>query len=132
MNKQVYLIIGRFVNDPEMKYTPTERPYTKFRFATSRYWKDASGERVEKTTFFNATAWAKLAEVINQYGAKGRLALVESDDIDASAYTNKAGEPACSLEITVRSLTFLDKNGHKEAAEPAVAKHDEDEGDLPF
>jgi len=73
-----------------------------------------------------------LAEVINQYGAKGRLALVESDDIDASAYTNKAGEPACSLEITVRSLTFLDKNGHKEAAEPAVAKHDEDEGDLPF
>ena len=114
MNKQVYLVIGRFVNDPEMKYTKDERPYTKFRFATSRYWKDAAGERVEKTTFFNATAWGKLAEILNQYGSKGRLALLESDDIDASAYVNKNGEPACSLEITVRGLTFLDKNGNKE------------------
>lgn len=143
MNKQVYVIIGRFVNDPEMKYTKDGKPYTKFRFATSRNWKNGEGERIEKSTFFNAVAWGKLAEIVGQYGAKGRLACIESDDIDASAYMGKVkdgsetgyvskdGEPVearCSLELNVRGLTFLDKNGNGAESKPAPAEDD----DMPF
>ena len=74
---QKVIIVGHLGGDPEMRYTPSVKPVTNFSVATSRKWTGADGEQREDTTWFKVAAWGKLAEVCNQYLAKGRQVLVE-------------------------------------------------------
>jgi single-strand DNA-binding protein len=101
-----------------MRYTPSGVPVTSFTIATSRKWTNASGEPQEKTTWFRVTCWRKTAELAAQYLAKGRLVLVEGD-IEASAYTDREGNPRASLELTATTVKFL--GGRGEGGEGAAA-----------
>lgn len=101
-------IIGNLGADPEMRYTKDGQPVTQFRVATNRKWKDKnSGEQKEETTWFRVSVWGKQAEMCNEYLRKGRMVLVEADRIQASAYTNNAGQAAASLEVTARDVRFI-------------------------
>lgn len=104
------IVIGHLGNDPQMKYTPTGQAVTEFRIATTRRWKNAEGEPQEKTTWFRVSAWGKLAELCNQYLAKGRLVLVEGD-VDVSAWVGQDGQPRASLELRARNVRFLGGRG---------------------
>ena len=128
------IIIGRLGRDPEMRYTANGTAVTNFSVAVSRKFTGKDGQVVEKTKWFRVTAWGKLAELCNEYLEKGRLVLVEGE-IDASAYTNQAGEPAASLELTAREVKFLggkgsNDNGDGNQAEAASGPTPEE--DLPF
>ncbi|RMF43549.1 MAG: single-stranded DNA-binding protein, partial [Anaerolineae bacterium] len=70
-------LIGYLGRDPEMRYTPTGKPYTTFSVAVTRRWKGSSGEQKEATDWFNIEAWGRLAEICNQYLSKGRLVFIE-------------------------------------------------------
>jgi len=128
-------IIGHLGRDPEMRYTPNGTAVTNFSVAVSRRYTDKNGQVQEKTKWFRVTAWGKLAEVCNEHLTKGRLVLV-TGEVDASAYTNQAGEPAASLELTAREVKFLDgksgngNGGNQAQAEAAPAPTPEN--DLPF
>ncbi len=133
---QKTVVIGHLGRDPEMRYTPSGVPVTSFSIATSRKWTNQNGESQEKTTWFRVTCWRKTAELAAQYLKKGRLVLVEGD-IDASAYTDREGNPRASLELTATNLKFLG-GGRDEGGGPAPAggPGGEDfpthEDDLPF
>src|SRR3989304_318088 len=71
------MIIGHLGTDPEMRYTPSGSPVTSFRIAASRRYTSQDGERHEDTEWFTVVAWNQLAELCNQYLAKGRKAYVE-------------------------------------------------------
>jgi single-strand DNA-binding protein len=114
---QKTVVVGHLGQDPQMRYTPNGTPVTSFSVATTRKWTNANGEQQEKTTWFRVTCWSKLAEQAAQYLQKGRLVLVEGD-IDASAWTDKEGNPRASLELTARVVRFL--GGRGEAAEGAA------------
>ena len=129
------VIVGNLTRDPEMRYTPNGVAVTTFTVAVNKRYKGKDGEAKEKTTYFRVTAWNKLAEITNQYLAKGRQVLVEGE-VSASAYKGQDGEPKASLEITAREVKFLggkgngsNDNGQAEAA-PAASPSAED--DLPF
>jgi single-strand DNA-binding protein len=125
------VVIGNLGDDPKMKYTQTGQAVTEFRMATNRKWKGADGETKEKTTWFRVSAWGKLAELCNQYLAKGRLVLVEGE-IDASAWVGQDGQPRASLELRARNVQFLGGRGTPgEGGERGPASA-EDEGDIPF
>ena len=133
MSYQHTVIVGNVGREPEMRFTPNGKPVTNFSVAVNRKWKNQAGEQQEKTTWFRVTAWDKLAELCNQYLSKGRMVLV-TGEVTASAYTNQAGEPAASLEITARDVKFLggngsNGNGGNAAPEPAGPSA---ENDLPF
>lgn len=104
------IVVGHLGDDPKMRYTPTGQAVTDFRIATNRRWKNANGEPQEKTTWFRVSAWGKLAELCNQYLAKGRLVLVEGE-IDASAWVGQDGQPRASLELRARNVRFLGGRG---------------------
>ena len=128
------VIVGRLGRDPEMRYTPNGTAVTNFSVAVSRKYTGKDGQPVEKTTWFRVTAWGKLAEITNEHLAKGRMVLV-TGEVSASAYTNQAGEPAASLELTARDVKFLGgksngNGGQAQAEAPASAPAEED--DLPF
>ena len=104
------IVIGHLGKDPEMRYTPSGVPVTSFNVATTRKWSDANGNPQEKTTWFRVTCWRKLAEQAAQYLTKGRLVLVEGD-VEASAWTDKEGNPRASLELTATTVRFLGGRG---------------------
>ena len=112
---QKTIVVGYLGRDPEMRYTPSGQAVTSFTMATSRKWTGQDGQQQEKTTWFRVTAWAKLAELSNQYLSKGRLVLVEGD-IEASAWTGQDGQPRATLELTARNIRFLSGQGQEEGS----------------
>ncbi len=134
---QKVVIAGYLGGDPEMRFTSDGRPVTNFSVATNRKWTGADGDLKEETTWFRVAAWGKQAETCNEYLSKGRLVLVEGR-VKASAYVNKDGEAAASLELTASNVRFLGfgKNGgsdrgdsRKPAAASAPPPPDDD---IPF
>ncbi len=103
-------IVGRLGNDPEMRYTPSGVPVASFNVAVNKRWTDQSGQQQERTTWFRVTAWRKLGENCAQYLHKGSLVFVEGD-VEASAWTGQDGQPRASLELTARTVKFLDNKG---------------------
>ncbi len=78
MNLNKIFILGRLTRDPEERALPNGGSVSSFGVATNRVWNNRdSGEKQEQTEFHNVTAFGKLADICNQYLAKGQLILVE-------------------------------------------------------
>jgi single-strand DNA-binding protein len=128
---------GYLASDPEMRFTPTGKQVTNFRIGSSRQYKNANGEVVKETTWLKITAWAKLAEIINQYCAKGSHVIVygflrAGENGSPAVYELKSGGYGASYEITATEIRIL--KGKEQSAENS-ADHTEDYTDsdeLPF
>ena len=72
-NVNKVILIGRLGNQPELKYTPSNRAVTELRLAVNRSWTDrGSGQRQEKTDWFSVEVWDKNAELgrgVHDHGA---------------------------------------------------------------
>jgi single-strand DNA-binding protein len=129
---QKTIVVGHLGRDPEMRYTPTGVPVTSFSMATTRKWTNANGEPQEKTTWFRVTCWRKLAESAAQYLKKGQAVLVEGE-IDASAWTDKEGNPRASLELNALNWRFVGSRGDGgEAGGGGPGEELVGEDDIPF
>ena len=106
-------IIGRLGRDPEMKYTPKGSAVTTFSVATSRQYKNAAGEKVEDTEWFNCEAWSKLAEIVNQFGRKGQLVYCEGRQ-KTDKY-EKDGATVYRVKMVCDTVNFLDNKGEGSA-----------------
>ncbi len=133
---QNVVIVGNLGSDVEMRYTPAGVAVASFSVAVNKRWTGADGQQQEKVTWFRVSAWRKLAEVCNEYLAKGRLVLVEGE-IDASAYMPRdGGDPRASLDLTARTVKFL--GGKSDNAPPKQERGSgdpfgaPDDGDVPF
>lgn len=96
-------MMGRIVNDLELKVTPNGTNYCAFRIAVERRYQTKGEER--KTDFFNVVAWRKAAEFITKWFAKGRMILVQGE-LQTRQYTDKNGNPATWYEIITDHISF--------------------------
>jgi single-strand DNA-binding protein len=119
-------IVGNLGRDPEMRYTPSGKPVTNFSVAVNTRWTNSDGSDGERVTWYKVACWGKLAEVTNQYLAKGRKVMVVSRRIEAEAYIDKEGEARAALKVTADAVKFLDARG-EERTEAA-----EDKEEIPF
>jgi len=114
---QKVVIVGNLGTDPEMRYTPSGQAVTNFSVATNRRWSDSQGNQQEETVWFRVSVWGKMAEVCNQYLAKGRQVLVEGTmrpDPETGGpriWTDQNGQPRASFELTGREVKFLGTRG---------------------
>ena len=99
------IIIGHIGSDPEMTYTSNGKTTTKFSVAVSRKYNDASGNQIEHTDWFRVTAWDKLAEIANDYLAKGHRVGVTGRV--SMAEWEKDGQHRSAMEINARDVEFL-------------------------
>ena len=120
------ILTGRFVKDPEIRYTSKNTATASFALAVDDG-KDKDGNR--KTLFINCVAWSKTAELIDQYFVKG-------DPITVTGKVNprfyeKDGQKRYITEIVVNGIEW--QMGKKQQ-EPVSTGFDEieDEGELPF
>lgn len=134
---QQLILIGYLGNKPEMRYTPAGLPVSNFRMAVSRRWTGENGQPVEKTTWFNVTAWQRLAEFASQYLEKGSRVMVIGVVEGARPYTDREGVQRASIDVTANEIRFMeskrDEQGHTPTStgdgEPAGGKEGED---IPF
>jgi len=135
MNKQ--MLIGHVGRDAEIRYTQSGQAVASFSVATSEKWKDKDGERKEKTTWHNITAWGKLAEICGEYVTKGRQVFVEGRT-EHEEY-EKDGQKRRATKVVASTVQLLGDRGERKAdAGESSGRNDEPDlgtsagDDIPF
>jgi len=123
------MIIGNLGGDPEMRYTPSGKPLTKFQLASNRNWTSAEGEKKTETEWFTVVAWGKLAEICNQYLTKGQQVYIEGR-IHTRKWKDEGGNSHSSVEITAQEMVMLGGKNLDSDTEDASAVDPEE--DFPF
>ena len=85
LNKYIFMkaiknkvqLIGHLGADPEIKNFKEDKKLANMRLAVNDRYKNANGEWVEETQWFNLVAWAKLANYAEKYLLKGIEVAVE-------------------------------------------------------
>lgn len=106
MSVNKVIILGRLGQDPELKYTPSGAAVCNFSLATSESWTDKAGQKQEKTEWHRIVVWGKLAELCNQYLAKGRQAFVEGK-LQTRSWDDKDGTKRYSTEVMASTVQFI-------------------------
>lgn len=106
-------IIGNVGKDPELRFTPQGVAVCDFTVAVNKKYTTQGGEPREETTWFRVTCWRQLAETVAKYVRKGRQIFVVGE-VAASAYADKSGQPAATLEITAQTVKFLGQRDESE------------------
>lgn len=123
MSVNKVIIVGRLGQDPELKYTPSGQAVANFSVATSDSWTDKSGQKQERTEWHRIVVWAKLAELCNQYLAKGRQVFVEGS-LQTRSWDDQNGNKRYTTEVVAKNIQFLGGQasaGDSNYARPAAA-----------
>jgi len=122
------ILLGNLGRDPEVRYMPSGDPITNVTIATSRRYKNKSGEMVEETEWHRVAFFGRLAEIASQYLKKGNPVYVEGR-IKTRKYTDKDGVEKYATEIVANEMQLL---GSREGrGEPAPADDDSAYGRAP-
>ncbi len=132
------MLIGNLGKDPELRYTGGGAPVATFSLATNESWKDQDGNLQERTEWHNIVAWAKLAEICQQYLKKGRRVYVEGR-IQTRSYDDKnTGAKKYMTEVVANNMIMLDPREQSDsgssysAPETPATGGDSSKDDLPF
>ena len=102
-------LVGRLTTKPELKYTTSNVPITRFSLAVNRTFKNEQGGR--DADFINILAWRKTAELICNYFDKGSQIGLEGR-IQTGSYDDKDGNKRYTTEVVVDQVYFIDsRNG---------------------
>jgi single-strand DNA-binding protein len=112
------LIAGRLTRDPELRYTPSGTAVCNLRLASSRRYRDKSGEWQDDSTFVNVVTWSRTAENCGEYLKKGSAVLVEGR-LQSRAWETEDGQKRSVVEINALRVEFLDKVGGSTETEPS-------------
>lgn len=102
MNNLVYLI-GRLVNDPELKKSENSKDYTTITLAVQRSFKNVDG--IYETDFIKCTLWNGIAQNTTEYCKKGDLVGIRGR-IQVRSYQEEE-ETKYITEIIVEKISFL-------------------------
>ena len=96
-------IMGRIVNELELKTTPSGKQCCSFRIAVdANYKKD--GDK-QGTYFFNVETWDKTAELVAKWFGKGRMIAV-TGSLKNDVFTNKEGKQSTITKILANNISF--------------------------
>jgi single-strand DNA-binding protein len=141
------ILIGNLGQDPELRYTGSGTAVCNMRLATNESYKDSNGEMVDKTEWHSVVAWARLAEICNEYLKKGSQVYFEGS-LQTRSWDDRDGNTRYTTEIKAREMVMLGErdfggsggspsNGYtKEKKKESASVEDdfsfEPDDDLPF
>lgn len=129
------LVFGNLTKDPEQRFTPAGQEVASFTVAVNDQWKDAAGEKKEKVSFLQCTAFGKAAEIVTKYFHKGDPIIVDGKIEEERWQDKETGANRSRVKILVNKVEFIggkrsagDTAGAATAGTPAV----DDDGEIPF
>lgn len=127
MNKVV--LMGRLTRDPEVRYTQNNNTCVcSFSLAVNRRFKQ---EGQAEADFINIVAWAKTAEFVSKYFAKGQQVAVIGR-IQTRNYDDKDGKKIYVTEVVAEEVYFADSKKDQTATTSAGFMTLEEDSSLPF
>ena len=93
-------LIGRFVKDPELRYTPTGKAVSNFTLAVRNPFDP------ENADFIQCVAWGVGAELIAEKHEKGNMVGVDGR-IQTRNYENNEGQRVYVTEVNVNSIHLI-------------------------
>lgn len=105
-------LVGRLTAKPELRYTGSNVPYTRFSLAVNRTFNNANGER--ETDFINIVVWRRQAENVANYLDKGSRVSIEGR-IQTGSYTAQDGSKRYTTDVVADNVQFLDTRSQTEA-----------------
>ena len=108
MNKVV--LIGRVTRDPELRYTASNIPSTRFTLAVNRPFENQNGER--EADFINVVVWRKQEKKKKKYVTKGSLIAVEGR-IQTGSY-EKDGQRVYTTDVVADNVQFLESKSQSQ------------------
>ncbi len=100
------ILLGNLGRDPEVRYAPSGAAVCNVSIATTRQWKDKSGERKEETEWHRVVFYDRLAEIAGEYLKKGRPVYVEGR-LKYGKYTDKDGVERYTTDIIATEMQLL-------------------------
>lgn len=125
MNRVV--LIGRLTAKPELRYTGSNLPFTRFSVAVNRTFTNNQGQR--EADFINIVVWRKQAENVCNFLNKGSLVAIEGR-IQTGSYDAQDGSKRYTTEVVADSVQFLESKGQRESynsgnnEQPSVSPYD--------
>ena len=121
------ILMGNLTRDPELQYLPSGTAVAKFGIAVNRVYNDRqSGERKEDVCFVDITAWARQAEVCNEYLRKGNPVFLEGR-LNFNSWETDDGQRRSKLDVVAERVQLVggrqdsDGGGAYDQASPASA-----------
>lgn len=105
------ILIGNLGRDPEVRSTPSGQAVASFTLATSRRWRDKSGQRQEQTEWHQIVVWGKQAEIAGQYLTKGKQIYLEGRLQTRSWDDRQSGEKRYRTEVICENFQMLGSRG---------------------
>jgi single-strand DNA-binding protein len=134
------MLIGNVGSAPDVRATSSGGQVAKVSLATSRQWKDGSGQQKEKTEWHRLTFFGRLVDVVDQWVKKGDRLYVEGR-VEYSE-TEKDGQKKYWTDIVVNEMVMLgsspgggggrggsDQDDPSSSPAPPISEPDDD---LPF
>jgi single stranded DNA-binding protein (ssb) len=104
------MLVGRITTKPELRYTNSNLPVTRFSVAVNRTFSNKDGQR--EADFINIVVWRKQAENVCNFLDKGALVSVEGR-IQTGSYDDKDGNKRYTMEVIADSVGFLESKSQR-------------------
>jgi single-strand DNA-binding protein len=104
------MLIGNLGADPDVRTTPSGTKVVKVSIATNRSFQDRGGQLQEKTEWHRVTFFGKLADIVEQYAAKGDRVYIEGR-IEYSQSQDDKGGVKYFTDIVAQEIVLLGSGG---------------------
>lgn len=98
-------LLGNLTRDPELRYTPQGTAVVTFGLAVNRRYQQ-EGQQREDVCFVDIVAFGRQAETVNEYLAKGNLALVEGR-LQWRSWETPEGQKRSKHEVVANNVQFM-------------------------
>lgn len=109
-------LIGNLGKDVEILEVGNGGKLAKVSIATSDYYYNKEGEKIESTEWHNLVAWGKTAELMSSLTCKGSQLMI-SGKLTNRSYENKEGVKKYVTEVKVDNFQLL-RNGAERTKNP--------------
>ena len=115
------MLIGRLTTKPELRYTGSNVPYSRFSIAVNRTFSNNQGQR--ETDFINIVVWRKQAENVCNFLDKGSLVAVEGR-LQTGNYDDKDGNKRYTMDVVGDNVQFLESKGQSQNRANSSSSYD--------
>ncbi len=105
------ILVGNLGNDPEVRATNSGSRVATISIATSESWMDkTTNQRQEKTEWHRVVFFNRLAEIVEQYLAKGSQVYVEGR-LQTRKWQDQNGQDKYTTEVVASEMQMLGGRG---------------------
>lgn len=122
------MLIGRLTAKPELRYTSSNLPYSRFSIAVDRTFTNQQGQR--ETDFFNIVTWRKQAENVCNFLNKGSLVAVEGR-LQSGSYDDKDGNKRYTIDVQADNVQFLETKSQAQNRTATASPYDYQDAPAP-